>query len=235
MLIDQYYTAGNGKISFTREQGSNFAKQIADDYNPIHDPESHRFCVPGDLLFSIIIARYGLSQHMEFRFTGMVDEGSELILPEAAEELAIDDEAGKQYLSIRRTGENTREAKLIDNLTHVYAEFSGHTFPDLLVPLLAEQNVMINPARPMVFYESMVIDLDRMDIETPLLVMEKQELTLNGKRGETQFAFNLVESGNIVGRGKKRMILAGLREYDATAMGDIATSLRQRKQEYLAR
>lgn len=234
MLIDQYYTADNGKIRFTREQGSNFAKQVADDFNPIHDPDSRRFCVPGDLLFAVIIARYGLSQHMEFRFTGMVDDSSELVLPESVEELAIDDEAGKKYLSIRRTGDNTREVKLIDNLTHAYVEFSGHTFPHILVPLLAEQNVMINPARPMVFYESMVIDLDRLDIRAPSMEMEKNELAINGKRGEVQFDFNLVESDRIVGRGTKRMVLGGLQEYDATVMDDLVTNLNQRKQDFLS-
>jgi len=234
MFIDQYYTASDGKISFTREQGSDFAKKVADDFNPIHDPDSRRFCVPGDLLFAVIIARYGLSQHMEFKFTGMVDDSSRLILPGPAEELAMDDEAGKKYLSIRRTGDNSRDAALIDNLTRSYVEFSGHSFPHILVPLLAEQNVMINIARPMVFYESMVIDLDRLDIETPVLVEEKNELAIDGKRGEVQFAFNLVDAGAVVGRGKKRMVLGGLREYDAAVMDEAITSFNQRKQDYLS-
>ncbi len=233
MFIDQYYSANNGTISFTREQGSNFAKQVADDFNPIHDPDSRRFCVPGDLLFSIILARYGLSQHMEFSFTGMVDDGSELLLPEPSEALAINDAQGKQYLTILRTGDNTRAASLIDNLTRVYVEFSGHTFPHILVPLLAEQNVMINPDRPMVFYESMVIDLDRLDIAAPSLEIDKNELVINGKRGQVQLAFNLVDSGAIVGRGKKRIVLGGLRAYDAAVMAATVTSLNQRKKDFL--
>jgi hypothetical protein len=234
MFIDQYYTASNGKISFTREQGSNFAKQVADDFNPIHDPDSRRFCVPGDLLFAVIVARYGLSQHMEFRFTGMVDDGSELILPEPAAAFAINDEAGKEYLTIKLGGGNSGEEELIDKLTHAYVEFSGHTFPHLLVPLLADQNVMINPARPMVFYESMVIDLDRLDIETPVLVEEKNEVAIDGKRGEVQFAFNLVDSGTVVGRGKKRMVMGGLQEYDAAVMDANVASFNLRKQDYLS-
>ena len=153
MLIDQYYSAHDGKISFTREQGSNFAKQVADDFNPIHDPDSRRFCVPGDLMFSVILARYGLSRHMEFKFTGMVDETVELVLPEDTPELVISDSAGKQYLTIARSGENSLAAASIDALTRSYVEFSGHTFPHILVPLLAEQGVMINPDRPMVYME----------------------------------------------------------------------------------
>jgi hypothetical protein len=233
MLIDQYYSAQDGKISFTREQGSNFAKQVADDFNPIHDPDARRFCIPGDLLFSIILARYGLSQHMEFAFTGMVVDGIELLLPESAPELAINDTQGRQYLTIRRGGENTRDAVLLDRLTREYVEFSGHTFPHILVPLLAEQNVMINPDRPMVMYESMTIDLDRLDIEAPGLELDHNELTINGKRGELKLAFNLVDSGAVVGRGNKRMILSGLREYDKAAMDAIIATLNERKLAFL--
>ena len=233
MLIDQYYTFSNGHISFTREQGSNFAKQIADDFNPIHDPDAKRFCIPGDLMFSIILAKYGLSRHMEFTFTGMVVDGIELLLPEAASELEINDTQGRQYLTIRRSGENIMDASLIDNLTSEYVQFSGHTFPHILVPLLAEQNVMINPDRPVVLYESMNIDLDRLDITAPILEIDHNELAINGKRGEVKLVFNLVESGQIVGRGNKRMILSGLREYDKSVMDETVSSLNQRKQDFV--
>lgn len=229
MLIDRYYTAHNGNISFSREQGSNFAKQMADDFNPIHDIDARRFCIPGDLLFAIILAKYGLSQHMEFTFTGMVVDGTELVMPEPAPEMAINDTEGRQYLTIHSAGDTTRDALLIDQLTRSYVEFSGHTFPHILVPLLAGENVMINPDRPMVMYESMTIDLDRLDIHSPSLEVEHNEVVVNGKRGEVQMAFNLVDSGNLVGRGRKRMILSGLREYEKQAMDAITASLNQRR------
>ena len=233
MFIDQFYELNDGKLVFTREQGSNFAKQVADDFNPIHDIDARRFCIPGDLLFSIILSRYGLSQHMEFAFTGMVLDGIELTLPEAGPELEINDAKGKQYLTIKRGGDNTLNPALIENLIRSYVEFSGHTFPDILVPLLAEQNVMIHPDRPMVMYESMTIDLDRLDIESPLLEADYNDLKISGKRGEIELAFNLVESGELVGRGKKRMILSGLREHDKQAMDDLVVRLHQHKQDFL--
>ncbi len=233
MLIDQYFTERDGKISFTREQGSNFAKHVADDFNPIHDVDARRFCIPGDLLFSIILAKYGLNRHMEFGFTGMVLDGIELALPEPAEDLSLNDTEGKQYLTIRRTGDVTRNASLIDTLTRAYVEFSGHTFPHILIPLLAEQNMMINPSRPMVMYESMSIDLDRLDIVSPVLEIDHNELTINGKRGEINLSFNLTDSGEIVGGGKKRLILSGLREYEKQAMDDIVINLNQRKADFL--
>jgi len=229
MLIDRYYTANNGTISFSREQGSNFAKQVADDFNPIHDIDARRFCIPGDLLFAIILTRYGLSQHMEFTFTGMVVDGIELVLPEPAPRMSINDTQGRQYLTVHSAGDMTRDTLLIDQLTRNYVEFSGHTFPHILVPLLATENVMINPDRPMVMYESMTIDLDRLDIHLPSLEMDHSEVAINGKRGEVQMAFNLVDSGNVVGRGRKRMILSGLRQYEQQAMDAITADLNQRR------
>src|SRR5262245_6505031 len=97
MVITQYFSEPNGRICFTREQGSNFAKQMANDFNPLHDIDAKRFCIPGDLLFAVILAKYGISQHMEFVFSGMVTAGVELVLPEAARELHIKDTDEREY------------------------------------------------------------------------------------------------------------------------------------------
>jgi len=234
MFIDQYFNDLNGRISFTREQGSNFAKQIADDFNPLHDADAKRFCIPGDLLFSIILSKYGLSRHMEFVFSGMVVEGRELVLPEAGPELHIHDMDDRQYLTILRSGENSRDGELIKNLIRDYVAFSGHTFPHILVPLLAEQDMMINPDRPMVMYQSMTIDLDTLDIKTPALEIDHNELEINGKRGNVQLAFNLLEAGTIIGRGKKHMLLSGLRAYDQAAMEGAVASFNERKKVFFS-
>lgn len=234
MLVDRFHTIADGTLSFTQAQGSDFAKHIAEDFNPIHDVESRRFCVPGDLLFAVIVSRYGLSQHMEFRFTGMVDETSTLVLPVSSDKITLSDEAGKEYLNVVRSGDISTDESLIDELIKAYVSFSGHSFPDLLVPLLASHQVMINPSRPMVLYESMVIDLDRLDIQAPALCEDSNQAVIDGKRGEAQFTFNFMDAGEIVGRGKKRMVLGGLREYDAAAMNGAIEIYNRLKQDYLA-
>ena len=55
MFLQNYYSEENKKIHFSRQQASRFAKEIAGDFNPIHDPEAKRFCVPGDLLFALVM------------------------------------------------------------------------------------------------------------------------------------------------------------------------------------
>jgi len=235
MIIDQFYSEPNGRVCFTREQGSNFAKQMANDFNPLHDADAKRFCIPGDLLFAIILAKYGISQHMEFIFSGMVTAGVELVLPEPSGELHINDASGREYLRVKRAGELTHAQLMIRNLTQSYVEFSGQTFPHILVPLLAEQQVMIHPERPMVIYESMTIDLDRLDITHPVLQADYNQLEINGKRGSVELAFHLEEGGEIVGRGKKHMLLSGLREYDEDVVVSAIATYNRSKAVFAAR
>lgn len=234
MFIDDFFSERDGAISFTRKQGSDFAKKVADDFNPLHDVDARRFCIPGDLLFSIILARYGLSRHMEFTFSGMVVDAMELVLPEPGPELLFQDRQQRHYLKAVRSGDNSLDESLIQNLTRNYVEFSGHTFPHILVPLLAEQGVMINPDRPMVIYESMEIDLDRLDIREPVLTSDHNELNVDGKRGNVLLAFNLLEAGKVVGRGRKRMVLGGLREYDQPVMDATVEVYNRRKADFYA-
>ena len=236
MLTEQYYSGTNGKVRFTRKQGSDFAKKIADDFNPLHDEDSKRFCVPGDLLFSLILAKYGITKHMRFTFSGMVTEDVELILPEESPLLSMQDANGKEYMSVEHTGDNSRDDTLIDTLTRNYVTFSGHTFPHILVPLLEEKGVMINPTRPMVMYQSMLIDMDRLDISSVELELNKEKtiMDVNGKRGNICLAFNLVSEGEIVGRGEKHMLLSGLMPYDKEAMDRVIRGYAKLKEQFNA-
>lgn len=232
MFIDRYFNAQHGTVSFTRSQGSDFAKQVADDFNPLHDEDAKRFCIPGDLLFAVVLSHYGLSRHMEFTFSGMVVDGVDLVMPQPGASLSIDDTEGRHYLSVERQGEVTTDSTLIEELVRNYVEFSGHTFPDILVPLLQDQGLMINPARPMVIYESMIIDLDSLKISAPRLEIGRNEFTTDGKRGNVKLKFNFVDGGEVVGRGEKHMVLGGLREYDAPSMDQAVLEYRQRKMEF---
>jgi len=235
MFIDQYYSERDGKISFTQEQGSDFAKCVADDFNPLHDVDAKRFCIPGDLLFSIILSKYGLSQHMEFIFSGMVAAGVELVLPEPSPDLHIKNTNDREYLSIHRSGDVSTDESMIQHLTRDYIQFSGHTFPHILVPLLAEQNVMINPERPIVMYQSMIIDLDTLDIKAPSLEIDHNELEIAGKRGNVMSAFNLMDSGKVIGRGKKYMLVSGLREYDQGVVEGLVSNFNKGRQNFSTR
>lgn len=234
MIIDQYFSEPNGNVCFTREQGSQFAKQMADDFNPLHDIDATRFCIPGDLLFAVILAKYGISQHMEFMFSGMVVAGVQLFMPEPAEEMYINDEEGKEYLRVKRTGGLSHDEILLQNLTQSYVQFSGQTFPHILVPLLAEKNVMIHPDRPLVIYQSMSIDLDSLDVKQPVLRGDYNKLEVNGKRGSVELAFHLEDNGEVVGRGKKHMLVTGLRAYDEGVARDAVSTYNDSKMAFSA-
>jgi len=234
MLIEPYFNETNGKINFTRQQSSDFAKKIADDFNPLHNVDSKRFCVPGDLLFSLMLAKYGVSNSMKFSFSGMVTNETLLTLPADTDHLVICGEKGREYLDILRSGDVCNDHSLIDNLTRSYVIFSGHTFPHILIPLMQEQGVMINPERPMVMYQSMLIEMIRFDLNDIELELdhEKTRFEVNGKRGNICLAFNLKSNGIIVGLGEKNMILSGLRPYENSAIEGVIASYEATKKTY---
>jgi hypothetical protein len=235
MNIENYYKIDGTKLSFDREQASVFAKTVAGDFNQLHDADSQRFCVPGDLLFAVIVHHYGLRQNMGFSFSGMVSDDDTLILPEVkAREISIYDQKDKKYLDISSDGETTHNPQLIESLTRSCVEFSGHTFPHVLVPLMKENNIMINTERPLVIYDHMRIALDTIDLESVSLEHSNCEFRLYGKRGDVALNFNFFCNGEQVGKGQKKMLISGLREYNQEKIDQLVSSYTQRKDAYLA-
>ena len=232
MILENYYRINQNRVLVSRQQASNFAKQIANDFNPIHDVDSKRFCVPGDLLFSLVLNHYGLNRHMRFVFSGMVNDNIQLIFPDSdAHELTITGDNGKEYLHLERHGEATREPGVIERLVKVYVAFSGQAFPHILVPLMEEKGVMINPDRPLIIYESMEIHLDRLDLENPVLNLSGTSLEVQGKRGKVALEFTLDDGGKTVGHGIKNMVLSGLRPFDAERMQEVVEDYHRRMQQ----
>lgn len=234
MNIKKYYTLDESRLSFTRQQASDFAKTQANDFNPIHDTNSKRFCVPGDLLFSVIIHHYGLRQIMGFSFSGMVSDDVTLYLPKVqAREISIYDDTDKKYLDISSNGKTSTDTRLIDSLTSSYVKFSGQTFPHILVPLMKENNLMINTDRPLVIYDHMRIALDTLNIDEVSLTLADSQFRLYGKRGDVALNFDLSSNGELVGKGQKKLVLTGLREFDQSKVDELIHAYDQRKTEYL--
>ena len=233
MNLEKFYNLDGAKLSFTRQQASDFAKSIAGDFNTLHDVDSKRFCVPGDLLFSVIIHHYGLRQTMGFSFSGMVGDEVSLILPKVnAREISIYDENDKKYLDVSSDGTHSTNLELINSLTRNYVAFSGDTFPHVLVPLMQENNVMINTERPLVIYDHMRISLDTLDIDSVELQMTDSKFRLYGKRGDVALNYDISCNGEVVGRGQKKMVLSGLREYDQAKIDALVETFSGLKSRY---
>ncbi len=238
MDIASYYSEEGEAVFFDEVQASRFAKRVAGDFNPIHDPGSKRFCVPGDLLFSVLLHRYGAAQSTSVNFTGMLDGKTRITLPsEPAQPLHIFDAREKPLLSLFQTGRRFRNTEFISLLCEQYVQFSGQTFPGILVPLMQSANVMINPDRPLVIYKDMTIELNDFArdlfaenasgefdewISPPPSPMTLQlidsDISVNGRKGAVRLEFSIDLAGQKIGSGEKNMVLSGLREYDAAAM-----------------
>ena len=233
MFLAPFFNKQGQSIKVSSQQASDFAKNIAGDLNPIHDVDAKRFCVPGDLLFALVLNQYGLSQSMKFNFAGMVGDGVELQFPDdVMSEFSITDGREKTYLTVDRDGAIDTNAKQIEAFIRSYVAFSGLNFTHVLVPLMKEHQVMINPARPLVIYESMSFELTSFDFSNIELKLVKTELEIEGKRGDVTLNFELVCSGKSVGTGKKSLVLSGLRPYDAEGVESMCNLYEQRQSLY---
>lgn len=235
MNIQDYCSIEDDVLSFSRQQASEFAKRVAGDFNPIHDIDAKRFCVPGDLLFSIVLNRYGVAPVTTVNFEGMVGDGTSIQLPHlVTDEITLADDNGREFLNVSYQQAPANNPVFIEELTRQYVAFSGQTFPDILVSLMQQENVMINPARPLVIYKSMRVELDQMDGLDIQLELDKTTLAVDGKKGEATLEFVLKSAGQIMGRGQKIMLLGGLRDYDQDAIDAIVDEYRRWQQAYHA-
>ncbi|WP_394131494.1 DUF3581 domain-containing protein [Shewanella maritima] len=230
MFLSPYYSKNQNIVRISAQQASDFAKRVASDFNPIHDVGAKRFCVPGDLLFALVLTEHGLSQNMQFNFEGMVGDSVELVIePTQADHFAIVDTNDKQYLNVERDGDicecDTQKAAFIKR----YVAFSGHNFIHVLVPLMKQSDVMINPARPLVIYESMSFHLDDFDFTDIQLELVEQTLKVDGKRGDVTLKFELYAEDRLVGHGIKTLVLSGLRPIDDQKMLDMCAEYESRK------
>ena len=235
MFLDKFYQQNAEIIKVSPEQASLFAKSIANDFNPIHDPEHKRFCVPGDLLFSLVLAKYGIQEEMAFSFEGMVGKDVALIFPEHFEQpFCLCDDKDKQYLSIEHTGVALTDQNKIAQFIQAYVAFSGLNFTEILIPLMQEHQVMINPARPLVIYENMSFKLDHFDFMSVRLELEKAALIINGKRGDVMLNFKLLDGDRHIGTGSKALVLSGLREYEQESVKTMLDLYNARKNEFIS-
>lgn len=223
MFSEQFYSVQDGRIVISAPQATYFAKEIAGDFNPIHDPDARRFCVPGDLLFTLVVSRFGLSANMTFKFRNLLGAEVPLEFRESdnGETINVVDEAGKIYLEVTRKGAITRDEQVIEEFSRCYVAASGKNFPHTLKPLMESNGVMFNPDRPMVMYESMSLALTQLENPQPDLELNNAGLEVAGKRGNVTLEYNLQSSGKTVGEVSKRLVLGGLREYCPEAMAGI--------------
>ena len=235
MFLSSFFKKTNQAVVIAPEQASEFAKSVAQDFNPIHDVAAKRFCVPGDLLFSLVLNEYVLSQKMTFNFAGMVGEGVELQFPAAVEQdFDIRDSKDKCYLNVHRSGDVRHCDVQIESFIRKYVAFSGLNFMHILVPMMKQHQMMINPARPLVIYESMSFDLTTLDFTEVELTLVKQDLAIEGKRGDVTLTFELHSEGKLVGTGIKTLVMSGLRPYVAEQAQQMCDTYEGRRLSYTA-
>tara|TARA_R110002074_G_scaffold366065_2_gene539903 strand:+ start:32773 stop:33480 length:708 start_codon:yes stop_codon:yes gene_type:complete len=233
MNLKQFYSKEGQQVHVSREQASCFAKSVAGDFNPIHNIDARRFCVPGDLLFAVALTELGISQNMRFDFESMVTEQTVVTLPEQlSNEFSLLDQNNKSQMTIHSSGKQTSDSTFITNLIEKYVQFSGRTFPEILVDLMQKNGVMINPARPLIIYKDMAIHIDQFPQGELSLEFSGASMDVDGKKGSVKLEFDLAVDGRSIGHGTKEMVVSGLRPYDQSAIDEIVSEYNKTKLTY---
>ncbi|PKF60393.1 DUF3581 domain-containing protein [Psychromonas sp. psych-6C06] len=234
MLLTPFYTTKDNLISVSATQASDFAKLQCFDFNPIHDPDNKRFCVPGDLLFSLALHTYGVSESMSFTFTNMVGADMALNFPETDENsIVITNAQGKSVLEIERKGKINRDSHFVESLIKNYGQFSGQNFPTLLMPLMKEHDVMFNPNRPLVMYNSMSFEFESVDFEQSMrLELADSTLEVEPKRANSYLHFDIFDGDKLSGKGIKKLVIAGLKPYDEEVITEFVKGYEARRDAF---
>jgi hypothetical protein len=79
----------------------------------------------------------------------------------------------------------------------------------------------------------MRIALETLDIGEISLSLADSQFRLYGKRGDVALNFDLSCNGEKVGKGQKKMVLSGLREFDQDKIDELVQIYNQHKNDYL--
>ncbi|PKH09594.1 DUF3581 family protein [Moritella sp. Urea-trap-13] len=235
MFLNEFYSQKDSSFRFTQQQASRFAKTVANDYNKIHDVDNKRFCVPGDLLFAVSLAKFGLSETMKIDFTGMVKNDTDLVFsPLLDNKTEILNPEQKSFMELELGGQSSHDESIISKIIKEYVQFSGKNFPDIMVPLMRSKNLMFNPARALIMYKSMQISMTRVQVNSIELKFDEAIIEVQGKRATVTFKFDFYEGDDKVGTGQKIMLLSGLIAYEEAVMAGVIADYQSAKTKYLA-
>ena len=232
MFTQDYYTQVGENLLFSKQQGSDFAKSVAGDFNPLHDIENSRFCIPGDLLFSVLLSKFGISQQMTFDFQGMVGGDMPISIIENETDIVAENDKQKKVLSVKRSGDVTKDKVFIEGLIRAYVAFSGKTFPHVIIELMKKENAMINTKKPMVIYDQMKISFNQFSESAPQVELKNCHFDVNGKRGMVVMNFDLRAEGKSIGSGEKQIIMSGLRPYEQPNIDYLVDAYNLAKQRF---
>ncbi len=229
-FLQDYFSRNKTGIVVSAKQGDDFAKKIANDFNPIHDQDSKRFCVPGDLLFALALLEYGICPQMHFYFSELLKADRQITLPKrvADELLEIRNQRDKVILKLALEGVAEHHQQSKQQLAQRYVRFSGQNFPHILLPLMREHQVMFNPRRPLVIYEQMSLSFSETKFSELTIELTNTYLEVQGKRGNAWLEFSLLDQGQEIGTGRKKLVLSGLRPYEEAAMKEMCDAYEAR-------
>ena len=218
MFVDQYYTCHEENFYFPKHKSSAFAKQIAKDFNPLHDVKNRRFCVPGDLIFSAILSKFGANKEMTFDFKRMINGIEALNVVSSNESISVKNIQNEEMISIHRGGEITHDKVFINGFIRSYVEFSGKMFPEVILNAMKKSGVMPSLKRPLIIYVKMSFSLNVFSSNRPQVMLRETVFEKLGRKGVMSLYFDVWVNGEIIGFGEKKIFIGSVCPCDPSAL-----------------
>ena len=137
-------------------------------------------------------------------------------------------------MELELDGKSSNDEHIISKIIKEYVQFSGKNFPDVMVPLMRTENLMFNPARALIMYKCMQINMTRVDVSSIELKFDEAVIDVKGKRATVTFKFDFYEGNEKVGTGQKEMLLSGLIPYEESVMNGVIADYQAAKEKYLS-
>lgn len=219
MDISEYYDCIDGEIHFNDLKASQFAKNVSNDQNPIHDHDNKNYCIPGDLIFSMCADVLGLGSETDLYLHHPIGKNSSILIKEAKDGFYLGrDQSGIKIFTYRKNGETTDICDT-GNFLNCFARVTETLFEDAIHPQLKQKGLMINPSSPSVVLTSISIRKSENSKPVHKIKPDESVATGNVKRAKVTAKYTMNDLyDNSIGEARKTLFISGLREYCVASM-----------------
>lgn len=193
-----------------------YARNVVKDFNPIHNHLAKNYCVPGDLIFALMVERGGVHGSMRMDFLNRVGKDSEYIFVSGKAGMALLDRGNKVQAQLIGSGDASVCVKCISAVSDAVLSCTSSYFPYKMMRSLRAENLMLSGCRSLVILKSIEVNVSDLHFASDLTaVFCSSSLRHSGRRGTIDAHFQLVGgNGQVLGQVIKTALIIGIERFN---------------------
>ena len=202
-------------VGISNNNVSKFAKEICNDFNPIHSNKKSKPIVPGDLFVVLFLLSNGLYKRTIIEFKKISYPIQKFIITKSS----ILNSKNESVVNFTLKDDIVADSNSIflSGFLREFCKISGTIFAQELEPIFIKYRKMPNPQKPRMLYESTQINLDKEIINLKVDFVQIKFLEPNVIILENQATVNfqilVLQSGRTIGLITKTLFCTNLEEY----------------------